>query len=180
MPAKAGAQWPALRRRQRRERHCDQNSRERDQRGAHPQCAHAASIQSEDAPGVQRRGEQDGGKAERLQGGGASRLQTALRENQWSALFIMRLVPALPFVLANLLPAMVGVRLLPFAVTTFIGIIPGTLVFTSVGAGLGKVFAEGERPDLGVIFSRPVLLPLLGLAALSALPFLLKMRKKGG
>ena len=81
--------------------------------------------------------------------GGASRLQTALRENQWSALFIMRLVPALPFVLANLLPAMVGVRLSPFAVTTFIGIIPGTLVFTLVGAGLGKVFAEGERPDLG-------------------------------
>ena len=118
--------------------------------------------------------------AERLQGGRASRLQTALRENQWSALFIMRLVPVLPFVLANLLPAMVGVRLLPFAVTTFIGIIPGALVFTSVGAGLGEVFARGERPDLGVIFSPPVLLPLLGLAALSALPILLKKRKKGG
>ena len=85
----------------------------------------------------------------------------------------------MPFVLANLIPAMVGVRLLPFAVTTFIGIIPGTLVFTSVGVGLGQVFARGERPDLGVIFSAPVLLPLLGLAALSALPILLKKRKKG-
>lgn len=117
--------------------------------------------------------------AERLQSGAASRVQTALRENQWSALLIMRLVPVLPFVLANLLPAMVGVRLLPFAVTTFLGIIPGALVFTSVGAGLGAVFARGEHPDLGVIFSAPVLLPLLGLAALSALPILLKKRKKG-
>ena len=117
--------------------------------------------------------------AERLQGGSASRLQTALRENQWSALFIMRLVPVLPFVLANLLPAIVGVRLLPFAVTTFFGIIPAGLVYTSVGAGLGEVFARGERPDLGVIFSAPVLLPLLGLAALSALPILLRKRKKG-
>ena len=117
--------------------------------------------------------------AERLQGGSASRVQTALRENQWSALFIMRLVPALPFVLANLLPAIVGVRLLPFAVTTFFGIIPGTFVFTSVGAGLGEVFARGERPDLGVIFSAPVLLPLLALAALSALPIWLKKRKEG-
>ena len=102
-----------------------------------------------------------------------------MRENQWSALLIMRLVPALPFVLANLLPAIVGVRLLPFVVTTFFGIIPATLVFTSIGAGLGEVFARGERPDLGVIFSAPVLLPLLGLAALSALPILLKKRKKG-
>lgn len=117
--------------------------------------------------------------AARLQGGSASRVQTALRENQWSALFIMRLVPALPFVLANLLPAIVGVRLLPFVVTTFFGIIPAGLVFTSVGAGLGEVFARGERPDLGVIFSAPVLLPLLGLAALSAVPILLKKRKKG-
>lgn len=117
--------------------------------------------------------------AQRLQAGSASRFQTALRENQWSALLVMRLVPAMPFVLANLIPAMVGVRLLPFVVTTFIGIIPGTLVFTSVGVGLGKVFARGERPDLGVIFSAPVLLPLLGLAALSALPILLKKRKKG-
>ncbi|MDZ4309268.1 MAG: VTT domain-containing protein [Cypionkella sp.] len=117
--------------------------------------------------------------AARLQAGSASRLQTALRENQWSALFIMRLVPALPFVLANLLPAMVGVRLWPFAATTFLGIIPGALVFTSIGVGLGEVFARGERPDLGVIFSAPVLLPLLGLAALSALPILLKQWKKG-
>ncbi|MDP1576711.1 MAG: LPXTG cell wall anchor domain-containing protein, partial [Cypionkella sp.] len=49
-----------------------------------------------------------------------------------------------------------------------------------VGAGLSEVFERGERPDLGVIFSAPVLLPLLGLAALSALPILLKKRKKGG
>ena len=117
--------------------------------------------------------------AARLQGGSASRVQTALRNNQWSALLIMRLVPALPFVLANLLPAIVGVRLFPFAVTTFLGIIPGTLVFTSIGAGLGEVFARGARPDLGVIFSAPVLLPLLGLAALSGLPILLKKHKKG-
>ena len=117
--------------------------------------------------------------AARLQAGSTARLQTALRENQWSALFIMRLVPALPFVLANLLPAMVGVRLMPFVVTTAVGIVPGTLVFTSVGAGLGDVFARGERPDLGVIFSLPVLLPLLGLAALSAVPIVLKQCRKG-
>lgn len=113
-------------------------------------------------------------------GGAAARLQTALRENEWSALLIMRLVPAVPFFLANLLPAFVGTSLFRFALTTFLGIIPGAVVYTSVGAGLGEVFARGETPDLGIIFAPHVLGPLLGLAALSALPIILKSLRKGG
>lgn len=112
-------------------------------------------------------------------GGKAARLQTSLRQNEWSVLFLMRLVPLVPFFIANLIPAFVGTSLFRFAVTTFLGIIPGALVFTSVGSGLGEVFARGEAPDLGVIFSPPVLLPLLGLAALAALPMLLKAVKGG-
>jgi uncharacterized membrane protein YdjX (TVP38/TMEM64 family) len=107
-------------------------------------------------------------------GGAAARLQTGLQKNVWSALFTMRFIPAVPFFLSNLLPAFAGVRLLPFAVTTFLGIIPGALVFTSVGSGLGEVFAAGGSPDLSIIFSPAVLLPLLGLAALSALPTILR------
>jgi uncharacterized membrane protein YdjX (TVP38/TMEM64 family) len=107
-------------------------------------------------------------------GGAAARLQTGLQKNVWSALFTMRFIPAVPFFLSNLLPAFAGVRLLPFAVTTFLGIIPGALVFTSVGSGLGEVFAAGGSPDLSIIFSPAVLLPLLGLAALSALPAILR------
>jgi uncharacterized membrane protein YdjX (TVP38/TMEM64 family) len=112
-------------------------------------------------------------------GGKAARLQAALRENEWSVLFLMRLVPLVPFFIANLIPAFVGTSLSRFAVSTFVGIIPGALVFTSVGAGLGEVFARGEAPDLGVIFTPPVLLPLLGLAALAALPMVLRAVQKG-
>jgi uncharacterized membrane protein YdjX (TVP38/TMEM64 family) len=110
--------------------------------------------------------------------GTAARLQAALRRNEWSILFLMRLVPLVPFFVANLVPAFVGTSLWRFAVSTFLGIIPGALVFTSVGSGLGEVFAQGAAPDLGVIFSPPVLLPLLGLAALAALPMLLRARKQ--
>lgn len=108
-----------------------------------------------------------------------ARLQAGLRENEWSVLFIMRLVPAVPFFLANLIPAFVGTRLSRFAITTILGIMPGALVFTSVGAGLGEVFAKGETPDLSIIFAPHILGPILGLAALSGLPILLKsLRKK--
>lgn len=112
--------------------------------------------------------------AARMRSGAAARLREGLQNNQWSALLIMRLVPALPFFIVNLIPAFVGIRLWPFAITTFFGIMPGALVFTSIGAGLGEVFARGETPDLGIIFTPPVLLPLLGLAALAALPMGIK------
>jgi uncharacterized membrane protein YdjX (TVP38/TMEM64 family) len=111
-------------------------------------------------------------------GGPASRLILGIRKNEWSVLFIMRLVPLVPFVLANLIPAFTGSSLHRYAVTTFLGIIPGALVFTSVGSGLGEVFERGESPDLGIIFTPPVLLPLLGLAALSALPMVLRALRR--
>ena len=112
-------------------------------------------------------------------GGAAARLMAGIKENEWSVLFLMRLLPAVPFFLANLIPAFTGTRLSTYAVTTFLGIIPAALVFTSVGAGLGEVFARGETPDLGIIFTPPILLPILGLAALSALPMVVKALRKG-
>nr|WP_232295631.1 VTT domain-containing protein [Pseudorhodobacter aquimaris] len=114
-------------------------------------------------------------------GGAVAKLQAGLRENEWSVLFLMRLVPVVPFFLANLVPAFVGTKLSRFAISTFLGIMPGGLVYTSVGAGLGAVFARGETPNLSIIFAPHVLGPILGLAALSALPILLKIyRRKAG
>lgn len=102
------------------------------------------------------------------------KVKQGIDENQWSMLFFIRLVPVVPFFVANLLPAFLGVPLYRFAVSTFFGIIPGALVFTSVGAGLGSVFARGETPDLGIIFEPHILFPILGLGLLSLLPIALK------
>ena len=113
--------------------------------------------------------------------GTVKKIKDGIDENQWSMLFLIRLVPAVPFFVANLVPALVGVPLFRFAVSTFLGIIPGAVVYTSVGAGLGEVFARGETPDLGIIFEPAILLPILGLCALAALPILIKaLRGKKG
>ncbi len=106
--------------------------------------------------------------------GMVAKIKKGLDENQWSMLFFIRLVPAVPFFIANLIPAFLAVPLYRFAISTFLGIIPGAVVYTSVGAGLGEVFARGETPDLGIIFEPHILLPILGLCALSLLPVVIK------
>lgn len=106
--------------------------------------------------------------------GTVRKIKQGIDENQWSMLFFIRLVPAVPFFVANLIPAFLSVPLYRFVISTFLGIIPGSLVYSSVGAGLGEVFARGETPNFGLIFEPHILLPILGLSALSLLPILVK------
>jgi len=108
------------------------------------------------------------------------KIKAGLRENETSFLLLMRLVPAFPFFVANLVPALVGTSLTKFAWTTAVGIIPGTIVYTWVGSGLGVVFARGESPNLGIIFEWQILGPILALCALSIIPILIKKFRKTG
>ena len=108
-----------------------------------------------------------------------NRLDREFEQGEVSFLLVMRLVPIVPFFIANLAPALLSVRLFTFVWTTFVGIIPGTAVFTSIGAGLGGVLDRGAKPDLGVLFEAHVLGPLLGLAALAALPLVVKKWRDG-
>lgn len=96
-----------------------------------------------------------------------AKLRAGLQRDGFWYLLSLRLLPVVPFWLLNLAPALAGMRLAPYAAATFLGIIPGTAVFAGIGAGLGQVFDAGGRPDLSIIFSPGILLPLLGLAALS-------------
>jgi len=106
--------------------------------------------------------------------GALHRIKLGIDENQWSVLFLIRLVPAVPFFVANLAPALFGVPTWRFFVTTFLGIIPGAIVYTSVGAGLGELFAAGGMPDPDALITPPVLLPMLGLCVLAAMPMIVK------
>ncbi|MDS9948056.1 MAG: VTT domain-containing protein, partial [Planktomarina sp.] len=113
--------------------------------------------------------------------GMVKKIKDGIDENQWTMLFLMRLIPGVPFFLANLVPSFLNVPLRRFVISTFLGIFPGALVFTSIGAGLGDVFERGETPNFRVFWEPKVILPLLGLCALSMLPILIKaVRGKKG
>lgn len=102
------------------------------------------------------------------------RVREGLREHEISVLLLLRLVPVVPFFVANLLPALVGVSFRNFLWTTAVGIIPGGLVYTWIGVGLGEVFDRGGSPDLSLLWEPHVIGPLLGLCALAALPIVIK------
>jgi uncharacterized membrane protein YdjX (TVP38/TMEM64 family) len=107
------------------------------------------------------------------------RMEAGFRENALSYLLFLRLIPVFPFWLVNLVPAFLGVPLRTYVLATLVGIIPGSLVYASVGNGLGAVFEAGGRPDLGIIFKPEIILPIIGLAVLAILPVAYKKIKAG-
>jgi len=107
-------------------------------------------------------------------GAAGRRMKDGFKENALSYLLVLRLVPLFPFWLVNMVPALLGVPVRTFVIGTFLGIIPGSAVFCSIGNGLGVVIDKGERPNLEIIFEPHIFGPLLGLAALALVPVVYK------
>lgn len=111
-------------------------------------------------------------------GSSLDKMKGGFQNNAFSYLMFLRLVPAFPFWLVNLVPALLDVKFSTYVVATFLGIIPGTTIYAHVGAGLGSVIEKGETPNLGIIFEPQILFPILGLAAMSLVPVLYKKFKR--
>lgn len=112
--------------------------------------------------------------------GWVSRMRSGFKDNAFSYLLTLRLIPLFPFWVINIVSAVLGVSASTFIIATFIGIIPGSIVYVSVGNGLGELFAANLQPNLGIIFEPQFILPLLGLAALSLIPVFYKKKSKQG
>ena len=106
------------------------------------------------------------------------RLSAGFQENAFSYLLFLRLAPAFPFFVVNLVPAFLGVRLHTFVLATFLGIIPGTFVYASVGAGLRNLLFSDQPFSLGQVLTPQILTALIGLALLSLLPVAYKAWRK--
>src|SRR5213080_3932297 len=98
------------------------------------------------------------------------RLEAGFRANALSYLLVLRLIPVFPFWLVNLAAGALGLKLSVYVLGTFVGIIPVTFIYASLGSGLGTLVAEGRRPDLAVLTRPGIILPILGLAVLALLP----------
>ena len=101
-------------------------------------------------------------------------LEAGFREHALSYLIVLRLVPIFPFFIINLVPAFLRVPLATFVLGTFVGIIPGSFVYASVGAGLGSVFDAGGTFSLRGVLTTQIVIALVGLAVLAMVPIVYK------
>jgi len=126
----------------------------------------------------------------RRAGASANQLAKGFREDAFSYLLFLRLVPVFPFFLVNLVPAFAGVRLGPFVAATALGIIPGAVVFALAGTGLDSVItaqknlyheciaANGSNChmafDPGEVLTPRLIAALVGLGLLALMPVVVK------
>jgi uncharacterized membrane protein YdjX (TVP38/TMEM64 family) len=78
-------------------------------------------------------------------------MKAGFQTSAMSYLLFLRFVPAFPFWAVNLVAAILGVPLKTYVIGTFFGIIPATMAFASLGAGLDSVIAAAEVQHAGCV-----------------------------
>ena len=106
-----------------------------------------------------------------------AKMREGFNENALSYMLFLRLIPAFPFFVVNLVPAFLGVPLGTYVIGTLLGIIPGSVVFASFGAGIGAIFDRGESLSVSAVLTPEIITALVGLAIISLLPIAYKKFK---
>lgn len=92
-------------------------------------------------------------------------INKGIEKNEVAYLLSLRLAPIIPFVAFNLLAGLTRVKPWTFLWTSFLGMLPGTMLYVNAGNELSKVNRLEELISLEVVIS---------LAALALVPFLIQ------
>jgi len=112
-----------------------------------------------------------GQKIQGLYGKQLEKFNTELESNKYQYLFSLRFLPIFPFFLVNFLCGVTKLDLKAFIITTSLGIIPGSFVYTYAGSQLANI------DSLGDIFTKEMLFAFILLGTLSLLPIAVKKIK---
>lgn len=91
-----------------------------------------------------------------------NKMENGFRDNAFSYMLFLRLVPVFPFWLVNLVPALLDVKLRTYVIATFVGIIPGTFITPTSARAWAKcstrvarrIWASSSPPKCCCRFSR--------------------------
>jgi uncharacterized membrane protein YdjX (TVP38/TMEM64 family) len=109
------------------------------------------------------------------------KMHAGFKENEFSYLLFLRLLPIFPFFIINIAAGVLNIRLRTFFFGTLLGIIPGSFTYAWVGSGLGYALSKETKINMGIIFEPQILFPIAALAALAALsvvPVIYKLIRK--
>ncbi len=94
-----------------------------------------------------------------------------LEPNKYQYLFSLRFLPIFPFFLVNFLCGVTKLDLKTFIITTALGIIPGSFVYTYAGSQLASINSIKD------IFSRNILYAFILLGIITLMPVIVKKIK---
>ena len=115
-----------------------------------------------------------------------SKMVEGFKKNSFQYLLTLRLVPVFPFWVLNIVPALLDMKVKPYALATFIGIIPGTFTYAYIGTGMDSIIADvaEKQPgcagagncklDLGSLVTPEILIAITMLGVISILPVIIK------
>ena len=92
--------------------------------------------------------------------------------------FFIRIVPAFPFGVASVALAWLGCRYRLFVLSSSLGVLPSSLIYSAIGAGVSGALANHEQISLSILAEPRFAIPLVALAVLALLPALLGFRRK--
>lgn len=118
----------------------------------------------------------DQGLRQRLEAGRLAGLLVILERDANWYLVLLRIVPIAPFFVINAAAAITRISARHFHLATLAGLIPSTVIYASLGSGIGSIL---DAPDLmgPEILLRPeVGLPIVALAALIVVSWWVKQR----
>lgn len=115
----------------------------------------------------------------RRAGGAIGGFAEGFRRNAFAYLLVLRLTPLLPVAALNIGPAFLDISLRSFALATFLGIIPGAMVYAFLGSGLNRLLKRAGRDEhlaVGDLMTFDLTIALAGLTLLALLGLFLKKR----
>ncbi|MDJ0922405.1 MAG: TVP38/TMEM64 family protein [Henriciella sp.] len=81
------------------------------------------------------------------------KMEKGFNDNALSYMFALRLIPIFPFAVVNIAPGLLGAKFRDYFIATFIGIMPGTVAYTWIGAAIKGTLLEGGEVDIGSLAS---------------------------
>jgi uncharacterized membrane protein YdjX (TVP38/TMEM64 family) len=98
------------------------------------------------------------------------------KKNDLELMFLIRLIPGIPFFAQNLILAGLGAKRSKFFLTTLLGLSPWAIIFASIGRGLEEIFIEDQELSFALIAKSEYLIPISIIALLIVVILIFKKK----
>ena len=107
-----------------------------------------------------------------------SYIENYFNKNDLELMMLIRIIPAIPFFLQNLILAGLGAHNKKFFYTTLIGLAPWSFIFGSIGQGLEEIFVNKTELSFSLIAQPEYLIPIGFIAFLIVMIIIFKKKFK--